>query len=449
MLAATVSAAPAGAATGQTTFSYTGSEQTYTVPAGVHSLSITAIGAAGGTGVCCGQTYPGGPGAIVSGVVDVDPGELLYVEVGGMGTNPAGGFNGGGSGAVGGGASWVGGGGASDVRTLPMSAGVISLNSRLIVAGGGGAAFNGGGAGQPAGTPPGGGAGTQTSGGAGGCPPSGLGCGAAGTLGQGGAGGTSGSGSDERWGGGGGGGLYGGGGGGGDLTGVGGGGGGSSLVPAILGSMQLASLTTPPMVEITPVPPPTCQNVTASTAYRQAVAVSLKCTEFAGRSLTYAVVTAPANGTLSGDIASGEVTYTPVTGFSGTDSFSYNAASSNGTANAVTVSVTVAPQSIAHAGRAHRGKTGAKIPVRCSVDGVGAGPDCNVTATISAVETRAVTVGRVAVVIGAGQTEIVAITLNGRGKQLLIARGKLPVSLIVTQTVSGRKSVISRQRLVL
>jgi Glycine rich protein len=65
-----------------------------------------------------------------------------------MGANPAGGFNGGGKGTVGAGASWVGGGGASDVRTLPMSAGVISLNSRLIVAGGGGGAPNAGDAGQ-------------------------------------------------------------------------------------------------------------------------------------------------------------------------------------------------------------------------------------------------------------------------------------------------------------
>lgn len=38
-------AAPAGAQT--TVFSYTGGEQTYTVPAGVSSLSIAAIGAPG------------------------------------------------------------------------------------------------------------------------------------------------------------------------------------------------------------------------------------------------------------------------------------------------------------------------------------------------------------------------------------------------------------------
>ena len=124
------------AAAQATPFSYTGAEQTYIVPAGVGSVSIVAIGAAGGGPVSFGS---GGRAADVSGVVDVAAGEVLYVEVGGAGGQSAGGFNGGGAGRSGSGLSWYGGGGASDVRTLPISAGVISLNSRLIVAAGGGA----------------------------------------------------------------------------------------------------------------------------------------------------------------------------------------------------------------------------------------------------------------------------------------------------------------------
>jgi adhesin/invasin len=240
-----------GSAAAQTaTFSYTGGEQSFVVPVGDHAVAVVATGAAGGTKL----GSPGGRGAVVSGALSVTPGEVLYVEVGGMGGDPFGGFNGGGNPAVGAGATWVGGGGASDVRTLPRSDGVPSLNSRLIVAGGGGAAWNGGDAGQSGGGSAfaGGGAGAQTSGGAGGCPPDGVlaGCGGAGTLGQGGEGGYSGFGIDQRWGGGGGGGLYGGGGGGADLSGVGGGGGGSSLVPAN-GSLSLAPVGTPPSVVIT------------------------------------------------------------------------------------------------------------------------------------------------------------------------------------------------------
>jgi hypothetical protein len=240
---------PAAAAADLGSFSYTGAEQTYTVPAARTQLLVVATGAAGGTDVSF-PSFPGGRGALVSGIVNVTPGEVLYVEVGGVGSNPFGGFNGGGNGVVGAGASWVGGGGASDLRTLPMSDGGLSLNSRLIVAGGGGGAPNGGDADQPT-QPPSGGVGTQTSGGAGGCLPDSpvVGCGHDGILGQGGEGGYSGTGADQRFGGGGGGGLYGGGGGGADLSGIGGGGGGSSSVPAG-GTMSLASLTTTASVMI-------------------------------------------------------------------------------------------------------------------------------------------------------------------------------------------------------
>jgi len=235
-----------------TTFNFTGGEQTYTVPPGMNSVAIIATGGAGG-GPSAGR------GAVVSALVPVTPGEVLYVEVGGIGGQPLGGFNGGGNGPSASLVNWFGGGGASDVRTLPRSDSG-SLESRVIVAGGGGGA-PGGDAGQPGGAA-GGGAGTQTSGGLGGCPPSGIGCGTDGTLGQGGDGGTSGGGIDVRLAGGGGGGLYGGGGGGADLTLVGGGGGGSSLLPAG-GGLTLATLTTPPTVIFAsrlPPPKPTPPN---------------------------------------------------------------------------------------------------------------------------------------------------------------------------------------------
>ena len=65
------------------TFSYTGAEQSYTVPAGVSSLSITALGAPGGGPQSGGLAA--GRGADVSGVVNVSAGQVLYVEVGVLG----------------------------------------------------------------------------------------------------------------------------------------------------------------------------------------------------------------------------------------------------------------------------------------------------------------------------------------------------------------------------
>ena len=253
---------PATAGADVTAFSYTGGQQTYVVPAGVYGLSVTAIGAPGGGPVSGGLAA--GRGAVVSGVVDVTPAQVLYVEVGGNGGSPIGGFNGGGVSGVRNGIHVSGGGGASDVRTLPMSAGPISLPSRLIVAAGGGGSASpaaaGGDAGATGGSIPlfsgvGGRAGTLTAGGAGGCNALRAGCGMSGSLGNGGDGGSSGNGRQTREGAGGGGGLFGGGGGAGVRDGsVGGGGGGSSLVPAG-GSLTLAPLTTPPSVTIATGPP--------------------------------------------------------------------------------------------------------------------------------------------------------------------------------------------------
>ena len=217
------------------TFSYTGSEQPFVVPAGIGSISALAIGGHGGA-----HSRAGGLGASTSGSFAVSAGQTLFVEVAGAGSNwvpgggAPGGFNGGGYANpmigsnydLGGG----GGGGASDVRTLASTA-PGTLASRLVVAAGGagggyeGLGGNAGSAGGASTYSSAGGAGTATAGGAGGTGAAGYGptaFGIAGTLGVGGASAPS---SASGGGGGGGGGLYGGGGGG---T-YGGGGGGSSL----------------------------------------------------------------------------------------------------------------------------------------------------------------------------------------------------------------------------
>ena len=253
LLAVLGSAGTAQAST--TTFTYTGAEQTFTVPGGVTSLGVKAIGGAGAN-----SEVSGGEAAEVSGSLTVSPGQTLYVEVGGAGqVAGVGGFNGGGNGALAGG----GGGGASDVRTVPRSVALSTEDTRLIVAAGGGGGGGsgiegfggvGGGAGEAGAEAPesgnlGGGAGTASTGGSGG-----SGCGGTGSDGQLGSG-ADGGGGGGNGGGGGGGGYYGGGGGSGGCSyGGGGGGGGSSLVPAL----GLQALTTAaPKIEFsyTLVPP--------------------------------------------------------------------------------------------------------------------------------------------------------------------------------------------------
>jgi hypothetical protein len=66
-----------------TTFDYTGGLQTYTVPVGVTSIEISAEGAEGGVGGMALMT-PGisGKGALMQGVFDVTPGDVLTIMVG-------------------------------------------------------------------------------------------------------------------------------------------------------------------------------------------------------------------------------------------------------------------------------------------------------------------------------------------------------------------------------
>ena len=236
------------------TFYFTGNVQTFTVP-GTRQVTIECRGAKGGDENYMTQRV-GGNGAYARGRLNVSPGTVLSVYVGGAGGNAGsgggqGGWNGGGrtDQGLGGNGAGAGGGGASDVRTGS------ALSDRRIVAGGGGGAGRngvytagvGGHAGQVGsdgqsgnwhginggaggGGPEGKGA-TQSAGGAGGVSPA-L-DGTSGGLGYGGEG--SGTDSSFFWGGGGGGGGYYGGGGGGSTqnqqnNGGGGGGGGSSYL---------------------------------------------------------------------------------------------------------------------------------------------------------------------------------------------------------------------------
>ncbi|MGA9874752.1 MAG: choice-of-anchor D domain-containing protein [Solirubrobacteraceae bacterium] len=302
LVAGALACASAAAATPPTvtqTFSSIGTEQSFTVPAGVSSVRVNAIGEAGEAGQDDSPfeaAAPGGDGASVTGQLPVTAGETLYVEV----AAPRSGS--GGLGSFGGGE----GGGASDVRTVPLL-GSGSLESRLLVAaggGGGGGTFEeaGGGRGGDAGTggeggadteqfgcgcgqndqhTAGGAAGTLTGGGVGGsrCEQGGPWSGGEGLLGVGGLGGMP-YGPPVTGGGGGGGGYWGGGGGEGSCIGAGpesagggGGGGGSSYISdeATFASFGLASSSSKPSVTIS--------YATPSTAMAQSSTISFSGTQ--------------------------------------------------------------------------------------------------------------------------------------------------------------------------
>ena len=116
---------------GTHTFSYTGAVQTWTVPAGITSVSVDMSGAEGGAAVSNPSQNLGGKGGRVQTTLSVTPGQILQIYVGEKPSATTGGWNGGGNG----GSNSGGGGGGTDIRL-----GGITLQDRILSAGAGGGA---------------------------------------------------------------------------------------------------------------------------------------------------------------------------------------------------------------------------------------------------------------------------------------------------------------------
>jgi len=92
------------------------------------------------------------------------------------------------------------------------------------------------------------------------------------------------------------------------------------------------------------VPAPTAQNGSVTTTEGQSVSGTLSASASGNPALTFQIVTQPSNGTVTiTNAATGAFTYTPNSGFTGTDSFTFDASDSGGTSNTATETVTVNP----------------------------------------------------------------------------------------------------------
>ena len=75
--------------TAQTTFTYTGTVQTYIVPSGVTGISVDMVGGQGGCwndSLGTGYVFYGGLGGRTQAHINVIPGNTIYVFVGGTDT---------------------------------------------------------------------------------------------------------------------------------------------------------------------------------------------------------------------------------------------------------------------------------------------------------------------------------------------------------------------------
>lgn len=489
-------------------FSYTGAEQTFTVPAFVTQIHVVAIG---GTGADGGGT--GGGGAKVVADIPVTPGQVLYLEVGGNGNSTAGGFNGG---ADAGGNGAGGGGGATDLRTCPaLGPCADSLGSRLLVAGGGGgggeqsiaigadpAGAGGvasgltGGAGAENTTATGGGGGTQSAGGAGGFdknPDGGVRTGDAGTAGAGGHGGPVTT-PGIPGGGGGGGGLFGGGGGGGshnsNFSGAGGGA-GSSYVEAMGSGISFATDATktpsidisygPTALAVTPAGGLTFSGTAGTATPAQAVKV-----ENTGASPMTVQSVALAGGDASQFSIAGNGCNTPVPPQASClvdVVFAPTAPGARSASLQVAANAPESPQGVPLAGTAAAspgnggpGPTGggalkvgkvtvvgtkAKVTLTCEAANGACTAALVLRSTVTTrgkqvvgvaakakLKRRQVTVGNVTAVLVARTPKLVTVSLNRAGRKLLRGRRALPATLVVSQVpASGRATEVSKQKL--
>lgn len=128
---------------GKLIFDTTGADAFFTVPANCTSIKATMWGAGGG-----GSFFAGGAGGYATGILEVTPGEILTIKVGGGAPGAEDGAGGGGRSAVLRGATEIftagGGGGASHQLTGGAGGGLLGEAGAGASAGGGGTQSAGG-----------------------------------------------------------------------------------------------------------------------------------------------------------------------------------------------------------------------------------------------------------------------------------------------------------------
>ncbi|MDE2236198.1 MAG: cadherin-like domain-containing protein [Gammaproteobacteria bacterium] len=117
-------------------------------------------------------------------------------------------------------------------------------------------------------------------------------------------------------------------------------------------------------VSTTQVVPPVADNQALTAVEGHMLDGQLSATSSNGHALTYAATGLPAHGSLKVTTATGAFTYTPAPGFSGDDSFTFNANDGTSTSNTATVSITVlATSSGSSGGSSSSGKSGGGLGI--------------------------------------------------------------------------------------
>jgi DNA-binding beta-propeller fold protein YncE len=217
----------------------------------------------------------------------------------------------------------------------------------------------------------------------------------------------------------------------------------------------------PATVRIAVHAPPVCHDLAHATPQGQPLALRLDCSD-GGGPLTFAIVSAPAHGTLSDfDPATGALTYTPAPGYSGEDDFLYRASGIGGESAVAIARISVAappppcdprrddackppatppppaPSNLFSLGKAKADARKGTASLSVTVPGPG-----TLRVTGKAVRTRTVQAG------GAG-TLVLPVAPKASAKRALRTHGKARISVSVTFTPTGGAPRTARKTIVL
>src|SRR4249920_4158747 len=117
-----------------------------------------------------------------------------------------------------------------------------------------------------------------------------------------------------------------------------------SIQSTAITTVKVNAVTTPPVEQPAVNTPPVAKSQSATTNRDTSASITLEATDKDGDSLTYALTSSPKQGSLSSfDKDSGSVVYTPKSGYTGSDSFTFTANDKSSTSNTAKVSITVNP----------------------------------------------------------------------------------------------------------
>jgi hypothetical protein len=120
--------------------------------------------------------------------------------------------------------------------------------------------------------------------------------------------------------------------------------GAGDLKSTAITTVKVNAVNTPPVVQPAVNTPPVAKSQSVTTNRDTSSSITLDATDKDGDSLTYSLRSSPNHGTLSSfDKDTASVVYTPKSGYTGTDSFTFTASDESSTSNTAKVSITVNP----------------------------------------------------------------------------------------------------------